>query len=154
MRRHLETEAAEVLRDTLNQVSVVKVKGIDVEPSGRTDKTLIARVEVSGHAHVLVCKVAGNCDSAHLHRTFAELKKLRARFPSATTPVLIASSSSAEAQALCCNENTGFLDLEGNARLYLDEVFIVKRSWPHHNKLPSQAESLPTSETARFAHVA
>jgi hypothetical protein len=82
------------------------------------------------------------------------LKKLQARFPGATTPVLIAPELSEEAQALCRDSNTGFLDLEGNARLYLDEVFIVKRSLPHRKTLPPQAETLPTSETARFAHIA
>ena len=154
MKRHLETDAAEALRETLSQISVIRVREIHVEPHGRTDKTLIARVEISGHAHVLVCKVAGDCASAHLHRTFAELRKLIARFPGATTPVLIAPELSDEARALCSEGNTGFLDLEGNARLYLDEVFIVKRSLPRHNTLPSPAESLPTSETARFAQVA
>ena len=154
MKRHLETEAAEALRDTLSQISVIRVKEIHVEPHGRIDKTLIAQVDVTGHAHVLVCKVAGNCDSAHLHRTLIDLQRLTSRFPGATTPVLIAPEMSGEAQTLCSDTNTGFLDLDGNARLYLDEVFIVKRSLPHHNKLPSPAESLPTSETARFAHVA
>jgi hypothetical protein len=154
MKRHLETDAADALRDTLSQISVIRVKEIHVEPYGGSDRTLIARVEISGHAHVLVCKVAGNCTSAHLQRTYAELWKLIARFPGATTPVLIAPAPSEEARSLCSDGNTGFLDLEGNARLYLDEVFIVKRSLPHHNPLPSTAETLPTSETARFAQVA
>ncbi|HEY2471619.1 MAG TPA: hypothetical protein VGI45_27780 [Terracidiphilus sp.] len=152
MKRRLENEAAEALRETLSQISVVKVKTIGVEPAGRADKSLIARVEISGHAHILVCKVAG--DSEHLQRTFDELKGLIAHFPGATTPVLIAPALSDEARALCNDGNTGFLDLEGNARLYFDEVFIAKRSLPHHKKLPSRAESLPTSETAHFAQVA
>lgn len=154
MKSHLESDAAVALRDTLSQISVIRVKEIHVEPYGRTDKTLIARVDISGHAHVLVCKVAGDCTPAHLHRTYAELRKLIARFPGATTPVLIAPALSDEARAMCSESNTGFLDLEGNARLYLDEVFIVKRSLPHHDRLPSPAETLPTSETARFAQVA
>ena len=83
-----------------------------------------------------------------------ELRKLHARFPGETTPVLIAPELSEEAQALCRESNTGFLDFEGNARLYLDEVFIVKRSLTHHKTLPPPAEPLPTSETARFAEIA
>jgi hypothetical protein len=154
MKRRLETAAAEALRDTLSQISVIKVKQINVEQHGRVDKALIARVEIYGHPHVMVCKLAGDCSSAHLQRSFLELKKLQARFPGATTPVLIAPELSEEAQALCRDSNTGFLDLEGNARLYLDEVFIVKRSLPHRKTLPPQAETLPTSETARFAHIA
>lgn len=154
MKRHLETEAAEALRDTLSQISVIRVKEIHAEPCSCADKTLIANVDISGHAHVLVCKVAGSCNSAHLQRTFAELKQLMPRFPGATTPVLIVPAVSDEARELCGDRKAGFLDLEGNARLYLDEVFIVKRNLPHHHTFPSQAEPLPTSETARFAHVA
>lgn len=154
MKRRLENEAAEALRDTLNQLSVIKVKAIDVEQAGRGDKALVAHIEISGHSHLVVCKVAEDCDSHRLQRKFFELKQLMTRFPSATTPVLIAPALSDEAQALCCGGKTGFLDLEGNARLDLDEVFIAKRSLPHGKKVPSQAESLPTSETAHFAQVA
>jgi hypothetical protein len=60
---------------------------------------------------------------------------------------------SEEAQTLCRNNDVGFLDLDGNARLYLDEVFIVKRSLPQKT-IPPPAEILPTSETAHFAQVA
>lgn len=154
MKRCLENEAAEALRETLGLISVIKVKAIDVVPAGRSDRALVAQIEISGHSHVLVCKVVGNCGSAQLQRSLFELKELMPRFPGATTPVLIAPAQSDEAQTLCSDGNAGFLDLEGNARLYLDEVFIAKRSLPHRKKLPSRAEPLPTSETARFAQVA
>lgn len=154
MRRCLEDEAAEALRNTLSQLSVIKVKAIDVEPFGRGDKAVVAHIDICGHSHVVVCKVAGNCDAVHLQQRFFELKKLMTRFPGATTPVLIAPTLSDEARALCSDVKAGFLDLEGNARLYLDDVFIVKSSLPHSKKLPSRAEPLPTSETAHFAQVA
>lgn len=150
MKRHLETEAAQSLRDTLRQISTIKVNDIS-----RMGNTLIAHAEIYGHAHLLVCKVAENCNSACLRRIFVELRKLHADSPVGTTPILIAPDlSSEEAQALCRESDIGFLDLEGNARLYLDEVFICKRSLPHHKPLPPQAESLPTSETAHFAQIA
>jgi hypothetical protein len=155
MKSHLESKAIEALRQTLGQISVVKTKEIKVEPHRhRGDKTIIAIVEIYGHAHSLVCKVVQNCNPTELQRTFLELRKLHARFPGKTTPVLIAQELSEEAQALCRESNTGFLDLEGNARLYLDEVFIVKRSLTHRKPLPPPAEKLPTSETARFAGIA
>ena len=155
MKRHLENEAIEALQQTLGQISVVKTKGIKVESHRhRSDKTIIANVEIYGHAHRLVCKVVESCNPIELQRTFLELRKLRAQFSGQTTPVLIAPVLSEEGQRLCRESNTGFLDLEGNARLYLDEVFIVKRSLSHHKMLPPQAEPLPTSETARFARIA
>ena len=155
MKRHLENEAIGALRQTLGQISVVNIKEIRVESHRhRGDKTIIADIEIYGHAHRLVCKLLGSDDPADLQRTFLELRKLHAQFPGETIPVLIAPVLSEEAQALCRESNTGFLDLEGNARLYVDEVFIVKRSLPLYKRLPPQAESLPTSETARFVRTA
>lgn len=155
MKRQLEHEAVEALRQTLGQISVVKTREIKVESHRHHgERTIIAHVEIYGHAHRLVCKLVRNCDPLELQETFLELRKLHARFSGETTPVLIAPVLTDDAQTLCRDSNTGFLDLEGNARIYLDEVFIVKRSLTHHKTLPPPAEPLPTSETARFAGIA
>jgi hypothetical protein len=61
----------------------------------------------------------------------ASLRKLQecaAHLAGETTLVLIAPYLSPEAQTLCKESHAGFLDLEGNARLSLGEVFIGKRS--------------------------
>lgn len=153
MKKHLETQAAQALRETLSQISVIRVKEIKFESRGRADKTMVARIEIDGHPHVLVCKVSGSSDSVHLRRTLGHLREHHAHYPGAPTPVLIAPKLCEELQARCKESKTGFLDFEGNAYLYLDEVFIVKRSlFP--KPLPPQAESLPTRETAHFAHFA
>lgn len=154
MRRHLESEAAEAVRDTLCQSSVVKLKDLYFESHGRMGKTLNAQVEIYGHPHLLLCKVSTSCDAGHLEQTFIDLRRVHERFRGAATPVLIAPGLSEEAQELCRESNTGFIDLEGNARLYLDEVFIVKRTFPHGKRIPPAAETLPTSETAHFANIA
>ncbi len=155
MHRQMENEAIEALRQTMSQISVVKIKEIKVESHRHHgDRSIIAHVEIYGHTHRLVCKLVRNCDPLELQHTFLELRKMHAHFPGETTPVLIAPVLTEEAQTLCRDSNTGFLDLEGNARIYLDEVFIVKRSLKHHEKLPPPAEPLPTSETARFAGIA
>ena len=152
MKWHFENEAIDALRDTLKQISVIKIKEIEIEEHRpRGERTIIARVEIYGHAHTLVCKLVENCDRRELQRAFRELNKLQARFPR-NTQVLIAPLLSDEAQDMCRETNTGFLDLEGNARIYLDEVFIVKRSLPLHKPIPPQAEPLPTCETAHFAN--
>ena len=154
-KRQLENEAIEALRQTLGQISVVKTREIRVESHRhRGESTIIAHVDIYGHAHRLVCKLVSDYSPIGLQQTFMELRKLHAQFPGETTPVLIAPFLTEEAQTLCKDSNTGFLDLEGNARLYLDEVFIVKRSLTHHKGLPPPAETLPTSETARFAGIA
>ena len=155
MRKHLESEAMAALKDTLRQVSVIKMKEMSVEHHrGRTDDTILGHIEIYNHAHLLACKVVDSCETVRLRRALYELKQIEKQIGIAVMPVLITSSISDEAQTLCRESNTGFIDLEGNARLYLDEVFIVRRSMPHHKTTPPPAETLPTRETAHFAQVA
>ena len=154
MMSYLEAQAVEALKDTLRQISVIKVKDIKVQPQGRRgEKDIVAHVDIYGHSHFLDCKVRQDCEPLRIRRALKDLRKLSAGVRQ-VTPILIAPSLSDEAQTLCRDNNIGFLDLEGNARVYLDEVFIVKRSLSHRKPLPPQAETLPTSETARIAQVA
>ncbi len=60
----------------------------------------------------------------------ASLQRTAQDFNADATPVLIAPHLSPEAQALCKETRVAFLDLEGNARLFVGEVFIVMRSLP------------------------
>jgi hypothetical protein len=154
MKRRIENEAIEALRQTLSQISVVKTREIKIHSRrDRSDRTIVASVEIYGHAHRLVCKLVDDCAVTDLQRTLEVLRTLHVQSPE-TVPVLIAPELTEEAQTLCRESDTGFLDLAGNARIYLDEVFIVKRSLTHHPTLPPPAEPLPTSETARFADLA
>lgn len=154
MGKHLESDAIEALRETLRQISVIKVKDICLDCPGRGDKTILGHIEIYNHSHLLACKVVKSCEGIPLKRAVRKLGGVQKRRGVVVNPILIAPKISEEAQALCRENDIGFLDLDGNARLYLDEVFIVKRSLPHKNKIPPQAESLPTSETAHFAQVA
>jgi RecB family endonuclease NucS len=154
MTSHLQCEAIEALRDTLQQISVIKVKDISVDRHGhRGDKTILGHIEIYHHAHLLACKVVGTCEVPRMKRAVHELQEEQKERGVVVMPILIAPTMSEQAQTLCRDNNIGFLDLDGNARLYLDEVFIVKRSL-HHKMNPPPAETLPTSETAHFAQVA
>jgi hypothetical protein len=154
MGSHLESEAIEALRETLRQISVIKVKEVSVDRIGRHgEKTILGHIEIYGHAHLLACKVVSTCDVPRMQRAVHELQQIQRERGVVVLPILIAPTLSEEAQTLCGTNNIGFLDLEGNARLYLDEVFIVKRSL-HHKATTAQSEPLPTSETTHFAHVA
>jgi len=154
MHKQLESEAIEALRETLGQISVIKVKQISIDRHGhRGERSVLAHIEIYHHAHLLACKVVYTTDLQHLKRAVYELKQAEKERGVVVIPVLIAATMTEEAQTLCRNNNIGFLDLDGNARLYLDEVFIVKRSL-HRTTVPPQAETLPTSETAHFAQVA
>ena len=154
MKKNLETEAIEALRETLRQISVIKVKEITQRTLGNhKEKMILGRIDIYGHEHLLACEVASDCESPHVKRALRRLHGLQAD-QGAKIPVLITPTMSDEAQHMCKECGVGFLDLKGNAHLYLNEVFIVKRSLPHHSKLPPAAESLPTSETAHYTHMA
>jgi hypothetical protein len=154
MRKHFENEAIEALRETLRQISAIKVKEITQETGeSRREKMIMGRIDIYGHEHLLACGLASDCEANHVKRALRKLHGLQMH-RGANIPVLITPTMSDEVQNMCRESGVGFVDLEGNARLYLNEVFIVKRSLPQHSKLPSAAESLPTSETAHFTHMA
>jgi hypothetical protein len=154
MRKHLESEAIEALRETLRQISVIKVKDICVDPHvNRRGNTILGHIEIYGHAHLLACKLVNCCEMTAMTRAVRELEQVKKHRGVVVMPILIAPTMSDEAQTLCREHGVGFMDLDGNARLYLDEVFIVKRSL-HQKKIPPAAEPLHTSETAHFARVA
>ena len=153
MRKHLESDAIEALRETLRQISVIKVKNISLNREAPHEKTILGHIEIYNHAHLLACKVVNSCEATPLKRAVHELEGNQKHRGVVVNPILIAPTMSDEAQTICREKNIGFLDLDGNARLYFDEVFIVKRSLHHKSNSP-QAETLPTSETAHFAQVA
>lgn len=120
----LELRATEALRTLLGQVSVIKLKEIRRSPQG----PMLARVDVLGHSHTLACEIEPSAQIESLRNALQELHQDAAHYEGAATPVLIAPYLSPEAQAVCKEWSASYLDLEGNARLALGEVFIGKRS--------------------------
>jgi hypothetical protein len=155
MTKDLRAQAIEALKAALKEVSGIKVKEIQLESSGRhRAKDIIANIDIFGHKRTLVCKVGESTQTLRIRRALKDLNRLVEDCAEDAMPILIAPSLSQEAQTLCTESHAGFLDLNGNVRLVMKEVFIAKRSLPHRDLLPPLAEPLPTSETARLAHVA
>jgi hypothetical protein len=123
----LESAAMEALRDVLEQVPAVKIVNIKRQPGG-TDHgiDIVAHVSVSGRRHKLLCEVKASGQPRHVRMAALELRNHLAHHAQQATPVLIAPYLSPEAQMLCRQESVGFLDLEGNARLLFDTVFIER----------------------------
>ena len=125
----LEVRAAEALKSLLEQVSAVKLKEMKREsPAGGRAAEILAHVDVYGHSHTLACEVNADTRPSKVRASIRKLQDCAAHLPGDTTLVLIAPYLLPEAQALCKESHAGFLDLEGNARLSLGEVFIGKRS--------------------------
>jgi len=119
----LELRATEALRALLGQVSVIKLKEIRRASKG----SVLADIDVLGHRHTLACEVRPNAQPENLRTALRELNNSHRK--DATIPVVIAPFMSPEAQAVCKESHAGFIDLEGNARLAMGEVFIGKRAF-------------------------
>jgi hypothetical protein len=122
----MESKAAEALGALLHSVSSIKTHDIKFQPVHRkTD--ILADINVLGRNHQLVCSLAdGEPDG--VKRALDKLQTSADRRKRDATPVVIAPHMSAQTRAMCEERRVGFLDLEGNARLVVDEVFIGKRS--------------------------
>jgi hypothetical protein len=125
--KSIENRAIEALKAVLNQVPLIKVRGIESESQasdGHAD--ILARVSISGKRHTLACEVKIDGQPRHVRVALLQLRNYMAHVAGDATPVLIAPFLSSQAQALCREQGVSFLDLEGNARLVLDGVFIER----------------------------
>jgi hypothetical protein len=132
----MEALAAEALGDLLHQVSSIKTRDIKFQPAHRKS-AILADIDVLGRSHRLVCNVAdGQPDD--VKRALQKLRTCSDRKKDDATPVLIAPYLTPQAREMCAKDRVGFVDLQGNARLMIDEVFIGKRS-VHNVGIPSPA---------------
>lgn len=129
--KELERRAAGALGALFEQVPAIKLEDIKFEPSGsERGIDILARINVSDRPHVLVCEVKASGQPRHVRMALLQLRNYVAHHESEMTPIFIAPYLSPAAQALCRAHEVGFLDLEGNARLVFDGVFI-ERLVPH-----------------------
>jgi hypothetical protein len=148
-RTELLYRASEALRTLLSQVSTIKLKEIRLESSaGNRKACLVASVDVFGRSHALACHVNSNSAPANLRADLEQLHEATTQLSPQTTPVLIAPYLSPEAQAVCREFNFAYLDLEGNARLVVDEVFIVRHNLAPHTAASAALPSLVTVTAA------
>jgi len=135
--------AAEALRETLRQVSAIKLKGIDFDAPNRERRIdILAHIDVHGRSHMLVCTVNASDQAGHVRTALDDLQSHVAQIAGNATPVLIVPRISDGAQALCAQSKAGIVDLEGNARIDVDEVFIGIRSLPQLAVSGREAERL------------
>ena len=125
--KSIERRAVEALKAVLNEVPLIKLRGIESEfqdSDGRVD--ILARVSVSGKRHTLACEVKMDGQPRHVRIALLQLRSYMAHVAGDATPVLIAPFLSSQAQALCREQGVSFLDLEGNVRLVFESIFIER----------------------------
>ena len=120
----LEYRAAAALRELLAQVPVIALTAVDVAPRKWPD--ILAHIDVSGRRRTLICEIKASGQPRHVRTALLQLREYAAPLGDAAVPLFIAPYLSPEAQALCRQHQVGFLDLQGNARLVFDGVFIER----------------------------
>ena len=125
--KELEGQAVDALRVLLEQVPAIRSVNIEQESPGHDrGADIVARIEVSGRPHALICEVKSSGQPRHVRMALLQLRNYVDHYPLDATPIFIAPYLSREAQLLCREQSVGFLDLEGNARLLFDGVFIER----------------------------
>ncbi len=127
----LKTRAERALTETLGRMSGVDVKEMR-RAGGRSGwpGAIFVRINVLGHSHTLACTVERDGDPVHIHSALRGSFNGAPNLTESATPVMIAPYLSREAQAACKAADACFLDLEGNARLSVGELFIAEHSFP------------------------
>ncbi len=136
--------AVAALKTLLAQVSAIKLREVRIECSAPSRELLIvAYLDVYQHSHTLVCSVKESDEPGNVMDALAELHDRAAQLPPHATQIFIAPRVSAAAQALCNGCQAGFLDLEGNARLHVDDMFIRQRTVfaPSHEPMSVRREA-------------
>jgi hypothetical protein len=126
--KDVEHQAAEALRLLLGQVPAIKLLEVEHEAYGPDQGVnIVAHMNVSGRRHALVCEVKSTGQPRHVRMALLQLRNYVVYQAQDATPVFIAPYLSLDAQTLCREQGVGFLDLEGNARLIFDGVFIERQ---------------------------
>lgn len=126
--KEIELRATDALRALLEQIpSIRRLKIRQEEPSSDKGIDIVAQMDVSGKRHTLVCEVSSISQPRHVRTALLHLRNYIAHHAKGATPILIAPYLSPDSQALCREQNVGFIDLEGNARLIFDSVYIDRQ---------------------------
>jgi len=126
--KDVESQAVEALRLLLEQVPTIKVVNIEHEASDHDRGThIVAHLDLADTRYALFCEVKSSGQPRHVRMALIQLRNDIVHREQNARPVLIAPYLSHDAQALCREQDVGFLDLAGNARLIFGSVFIERQ---------------------------
>lgn len=121
----LEQTAAEDLQRLLKRIPQIKVKSLKIGSTGKDPGfDLQVRLELDGKQHALIAEVKANGQPRYAREAIVRLKALAGRINPPATPVFIAPFLTESTRELCSREGVSYLDLEGNARLAFDSVYL------------------------------
>jgi hypothetical protein len=153
--KELESKAATAIRDLVAEVPTIRIDDLRLgsQVSANREIDMLARIQVHGRPHILVCEVKSNGQPRNVRAALLQLRNYVAHLGSEAIPVFISPYLSPEAQALCKENNVAFLDLAGNARLAFDDVFIERRIFGRPPAARRELKSLFKPKSAQVLRV-
>lgn len=146
----LESRARVALQTLLRQVSTIELKGMEMKvPDAGWEMNFVARIGVLSRPHTLACSISSSGDALTVRKTLREMQQNSAICSDGSIPVIIAPYLSPELRTLCIENKIGYVDLEGNARLLLGEVFISKRSLPRRDQQVAETPKVTENVAVR-----
>lgn len=119
--------AAKALESILKEIPIVRLESVEIQPpAAGGDIDIVVHVIAANKPHVLVCEVQSNGQPRYVRNALLHLRDYIHRSNIQATPVFIAPYLSPEGQMFCRQNKAGFIDLQGNARLEFDGVFIER----------------------------
>ena len=124
---NIEKQALDALRKALADVPDIQALEVDVaDPLAGSPVDLVCHITFNGQKRLLVGEVKSNGQPRHVQSALFELTRYVEKQQGSVTPIFVAPYLSEDARALCIDNNVGYLDLEGNARITFPGFFMSR----------------------------
>lgn len=153
-KNELEQKAAEAMRACLEDVPSLKIKGIRPERDFKGyDADLVTTVTtLSGTTRFLVAEIKTTGEPRVAREALNQLSRNWANQPD-VVPVFIAPYISPASAEICKQDSTSYVDLAGNCRLVLDNVFVEREGRPNPYSEKRDLKSLYSPKASRVVRV-
>lgn len=123
-----ELRGREALEGLLSQVPIVSIDSLESQQViARGEVDLIVRLQAAGQPYRLFCEVLFNGQPRYVSHALLKMREYVARSGPGVIPILIAPYFSPATRDTCQQNQVGYLDLEGNARISFGGVFIDRQ---------------------------
>lgn len=117
----------EALREALADVPDLEVVDVHAaEELADTSIDFVFHINFAGQRHILVGEVKSSGQPRYVQSALFQLKRHVEKQQGPVTPILVAPYLSEDARALCIDNEVGYLDLEGNARIVFPGFFMSR----------------------------
>ncbi|SCW43540.1 Transcriptional regulator, AbiEi antitoxin, Type IV TA system [Pseudomonas sp. NFACC08-1] len=126
--KDFEKSSKEALCDLLRKVPIIEIKSLEAAPQTKYwAPDFIVEIATSGKSRSLVCEVKASGQPRFVNAAILQLRDYVTAWDIDVTAIVIAPYLSPAARQACREKGVGYLDLEGNAWISFDGVFIDRQ---------------------------